>query len=78
MLFRSHIPLIVNGQGVRLSKRDASLSMASLRVAYTSEEIIGHIAYITGLRPSSRPVSAADLALPSPVNSASVRLDVAT
>lgn len=58
----AHIPLIVNGQGVRLSKRDASLSMASLRAAYTPEEIIGHIAYITGLRPSSRPVSAADLA----------------
>lgn len=58
----AHIPLIVNEQGVRLSKRDASLSMASLRAGHTPEEIIGRIAYMTGLRQTSEPVSAAHLA----------------
>ena len=58
----AHIPLIVNGQGVRLSKRDASLSMASLRATYTPEEIIGRIACMTGLRQTSGAVSATDLA----------------
>lgn len=58
----AHIPLIVNGQGVRLSKRDASLSMASLRAAYQPEEIIGHIAFLTGLSDTPDAVSATDIA----------------
>lgn len=58
----AHIPLIVNGQGVRLSKRDASLSMGSLRAAHMPEEIIGHIAFLTGLSDTPDAVSATDIA----------------
>lgn len=58
----AHIPLIVNEHGVRLSKRDASLSMASLRAAHTPEEIIGHIAFLTGLSDTPDAVSATDIA----------------
>lgn len=58
----AHIPLIVNEQGVRLSKRDASLSMGSLRAAHMPEEIIGHIAFLTGLSDTPDAVSATDIA----------------
>lgn len=41
----AHLPLIVNEQGVRLSKRDASMSMAELRKRYTPEGLIGELAF---------------------------------
>lgn len=58
----AHIPLMVNENGQRLSKRDASLDMGHLRQRYTPEQLLGLIAHATGLRPDSTPVTAATLA----------------
>ena len=43
-----HIPLIVNEQGKRLSKRDKDLDMGYFRKNCTSEEIIGKIMFMCG------------------------------
>lgn len=56
-----HLPLLVNDAGQRLSKRDASLSMAELRKRYSAEDILGGLACLAGLIPKPEPVSAADL-----------------
>lgn len=56
-----HLPLLCNGEGRRLSKRDSSLSMEALRRDYTPESLTGHIAHIAGLIPEARPLAAADL-----------------
>ena len=47
-----HLPLLCNEQGQRLSKRDQSLDMASLRERYTAPEIIGLLADYAGLLPT--------------------------
>lgn len=57
----SHIPLIVNDEGRRLSKRDGSLSMMSLRGRYSPEWIIGRAATLLGLMPKAEPISAIEL-----------------
>lgn len=44
-----HLPLICNGAGVRLGKRDASLSMEELRRRYTPRQLLGYLAAIGGL-----------------------------
>lgn len=60
-----HIPLLCNPEGRRLSKRDASLSMAALRDRYSPEEILGRLAFIAGLKDDAAPASADELlALP--------------
>lgn len=60
----AHLPLICNGDGIRLSKRDRGVGMAELRVAHTPEEVIGKVAHLAGLIPEEAPVGLADL-LPS-------------
>ena len=57
----AHLPLIVNDAGVRLSKRDSSLSMAELRRRYTAPELIGLIAKMAGLTPDAAPITPRDL-----------------
>ena len=57
----THLPLLCNKSGQRLSKRDASLDMESLRSKYTSAEIIGMLAYTAGLISENRPIDLADL-----------------
>lgn len=57
----AHIPLLVNESGIRLSKRDSSLSMEHLRNRFTSEQLTGLLAYLGGLTDTSAPVSAAEL-----------------
>jgi glutamyl-queuosine tRNA(asp) synthetase len=54
----AHIPLICNESGVRLSKRDSSLSMEMLREEYTPQHLIGMLAYIAGIFPEPFPISA--------------------
>ncbi len=46
----AHFPLLTNEAGVRLSKRDGSLSMAVLRNEFSPERLIGHVAKLAGLR----------------------------
>ena len=51
----AHLPLLINEQGQRLSKRDRSLDMQHLRSQYTPEQLIGIIAHAAHLidRPES-------------------------
>lgn len=59
----AHLPLIVNENGVRLSKRDASLSMESLRREFTPCQVIGRVAFMAGLVDSPRAISLNELLL---------------
>jgi glutamyl-tRNA synthetase len=56
-----HLPLLCNAQGQRLSKRDSSLDMASLRQRYTAPQLVGLLAHLIGLLPAPQPVAPADL-----------------
>ena len=56
-----HLPLICNAEMKRLSKRDQSLSMEALRIRYSPDEIIGHIAALANLIPSYSPCSLKEL-----------------
>lgn len=56
-----HLPLVVNAQGVRLSKRDKSLSLDTLRHLYSPEQIVGKLACMAGIIPTPEPVSAREL-----------------
>ena len=53
----AHVPLVCNEQGIRLSKRDRSLSMEYLREHHTPEEVLGIAAHHAGLIPSPFPIS---------------------
>lgn len=48
----AHLPLICNAEGVRLSKRDASLSMEALRMQFTPQQLTARLAHIVGLLPA--------------------------
>lgn len=52
-----HFPLLVNGDRQRLSKRDLSLDMSVLRQQYTSQQLIGLLAFLAGLLPQPSPVT---------------------
>ena len=58
----AHLPLICNGEGRRLSKRDASLAMDQLRKKYSASEIIGIVGYLAGLLPVPEPCRPEELA----------------
>lgn len=53
----THLPLLCNEAGQRLSKRDRSLDMASLRSRFTASEIIGRLAFMAGLLPEPQPMT---------------------
>ncbi len=53
----AHVPLVCNEAGIRLSKRDKSLSMEYLRVHHTPEEILGMVAHRAHLTPTASPIS---------------------
>ncbi len=57
----AHVPLVCNEAGIRLSKRDKSLSMEYLRAHHTPEEILGMAARHASLTPTSAPVSLPDI-----------------
>ena len=57
----THLPLLCNASGQRLSKRDNSLDMASLRQRHTPTDIIGQLACMAGLQSEPQPVCPADL-----------------
>ena len=56
-----HLPLLCNAAGQRLSKRDQSLDMESLRQRYTPQQLIGLLACLAGLQPDESPVTPQDL-----------------
>jgi glutamyl-tRNA synthetase len=45
----AHIPLVVNAQGEKLSKRDAGLTLRSLREGMRPEELAGYLGWSLGL-----------------------------
>ncbi|MDE5876635.1 MAG: tRNA glutamyl-Q(34) synthetase GluQRS [Muribaculaceae bacterium] len=53
----AHVPLVCNSEGRRLSKRDASLSMESLRRAYTPEQLLGIVGSLAGLCTDYSPIT---------------------
>ncbi len=57
----AHVPLVCNEAGIRLSKRDHSLSMEYLRAHHTPEEILGMAAHRAGLIPTTAPISLKEL-----------------
>lgn len=57
----AHVPLICNSEGRRLSKRDNSLSMDALRRDYKAEQILGKLAYLSGIAATDTPKSATEL-----------------
>lgn len=56
-----HAPLIMCDDKRKMSKRFGDLSMDELRKKYSSEELIGILAKLLGLRDSPEPISAAEL-----------------
>lgn len=57
----AHIPLLVNADGQRLSKRDKSLDMGELRSRFSPREVLGRLAHLAGLTADDAPVSAREL-----------------
>lgn len=57
----THLPLLCNTAGQRLSKRDKSLGMGCLRQRFTPNQIIGLLAHAAGLQPTADAVSAQSL-----------------
>ena len=57
----THLPLLCNTAGQRLSKRDKSLDMGCLRQRFTPNQIIGLLAHAAGLQPTPDAVSSQSL-----------------
>ena len=57
-----HLPLLVNAEGVRLSKREKSLDMGALRARFTPAELTGWLAFLAGQQPAPEPVPLRSLA----------------
>ena len=57
-----HTPLLVNGQGARLSKRDGALDLGVLRQKFTPRQLLGRLAALAGLLPAPESVSLQTLA----------------
>lgn len=45
-----HLPLLVDAQGRRLSKRDRDLDMGVLRAKYTPQELVGWLGWLAGVQ----------------------------
>lgn len=71
----AHIPLIVNGAGRRLSKRDHDASIDELRQRFrTPEALLGRMAAVSGLMPDDTPLSLEELAREADVSKLSGRI----
>jgi len=58
----AHVPLLCSAEtGRRLSKRDKSLSMESLRKRYAPESLLGYLAMLAGLQSGADAISAKEL-----------------
>ena len=47
----------MNGQGVRLSKRDGALDFGALRRKFTPRQLLGRLAALAGLLPTPESIS---------------------
>ena len=57
----AHIPLLTDSQGRRLAKRDKDLDLSALAQRFTPQEILGMLAYASGVLPENRPASLEEL-----------------
>lgn len=57
----AHIPLLCNEAGQRLSKRDKSLDLGTLRDNHSAEQLLGILAFHAGIIDKAEPVSADEL-----------------
>ena len=57
----AHVPLLCNEAGMRLSKRDLSLSMGDIRKEASPAHVTGYLAYLAGILPEPFPISAEGL-----------------
>ena len=57
-----HVPMLLAPDGRRLSKRDRDLDLGELRKRVSPEQLIGTLAYASGLIGSNEPISARELA----------------
>ena len=57
----THLPLLCNAAGQRLSKRDHSLDMGELRRRFTPGQLTGILAHAAGLQPDDSPVTPQEL-----------------
>lgn len=58
----AHVPLVVNAQGEKLSKRDAGLTLRSLRASgVRPEALVGYLGWSLGLLDRPEPCAAGDL-----------------
>ena len=58
-----HVPMLLSGDGRRLSKRDKDLDLGVLRQRTTPETVIGVLAQAAGLTDRAEPISPRELAL---------------
>ena len=57
-----HVPLLLSGDGKRLSKRDGDMDLGAIRASGLSpERVIGRLAFAAGLIDREEPVTAAEL-----------------
>ena len=52
-----HLPLLVNAEGKRLSKRDRDIDMGLLRTHFSAEQIVGKIMHLSGFTEHEEPLS---------------------
>ena len=57
-----HVPMLMAEDGRRLSKRDRDLDLGEIQKRISAEQLIGNLAYASGLIDVNEPVSAAELA----------------
>ena len=56
-----HLPLLLDSDGRRLSKRNADAGLDTLGERYTAPEIMGKLAYLAGFHPSAEPRTGEEL-----------------
>ena len=57
-----HVPMLMAEDGRRLSKRDRDLDLGEIQKRITAEQLIGNLAYASGLIDVRQPISARELA----------------
>ncbi len=56
-----HIPLLMDGQGRRLAKRDGAMDLSALSKRYTPKQLLGKLACSAGILCEERPMELDDL-----------------
>ena len=57
----AHVPMLMAADGKRLSKRDRSMDLGQLRMHKKAEQLIGTLAFSSGLIDQNQPISAKEL-----------------